>query len=118
MTLSLTVSIILIIISNIFMSFAWYGQLKYFSGHGWLLTVLVSWSIAFFEYLFLIPAIRSASQFISVGQLRILQEVISLTVFIPFAIIILREPFKMDYLWAMLCLVGAIFFMFRDKLFS
>jgi uncharacterized protein len=105
----------LLLASNIFMTFAWYGHLKYKSAP--LITViLVSWGIAFFEYLLQVPANRIGFQQagFSVGQLKIMQEVITLAVFVPFAVLYLKEPLKLDYLWAALCMVGAVYFVFRS----
>ncbi|HEX9801626.1 MAG TPA: DMT family protein [Gammaproteobacteria bacterium] len=109
-------AILLLFASNIFMTFAWYAHLKELNGKPWLIAALISWSIALFEYLLQVPANRIGYQALSVGQLKIIQEVITLSVFVPFAVLYLKEPLKLDYLWAGLCLVGAAFFMFRDKL--
>ena len=109
-------AILLLFASNIFMTFAWYAHLKEMNGKPWLLAALISWAIAFFEYMLQVPANRIGYQALSVGQLKIVQEVITLSVFVPFAVLYLKEPLKLDYLWAGLCLVGAVFFMFRDKL--
>ncbi len=109
-------AILLLFASNIFMTFAWYAHLKELNGKPWLIAALLSWAIALFEYLLQVPANRIGYQALSVGQLKILQEVITLSVFVPFAVLYLKEPLKLDYLWAGLCLVGAAFFMFRDKL--
>jgi uncharacterized protein (DUF486 family) len=98
------------------MTFAWYAHLKELNHKPWLVAALVSWGIALVEYLFQVPANRIGFTVMSVGQLKILQEVITLSVFVPFAIFYLREPLKLDYLWAGLCMLGAVFFMFRDKL--
>jgi uncharacterized protein (DUF486 family) len=102
--------------SNVFMTFAWYAHLKTLNHKPWLLAALVSWGVALFEYLLQVPANRVGHAVMSVGELKILQEVISLTVFVPFALLYLREPLKLDYLWAALCLLGAVFFMFRERL--
>ena len=110
------ISILLLICSNLFMTFAWYAHLKEFNSKPWLLAALVSWGIALFEYLFQVPANRIGYSVLSVGQLKIIQEVITLTVFVPFSLLYLKEPLKLDYLWAGLCLLGAVFFMFRSKL--
>ena len=107
---------LLLILSNLFMTFAWYGHLKNLLGYPWYVAAVVSWSIALFEYLLQVPANRIGYTVMSVGQLKILQEVITLSVFVPFAIFYMKEPLKLDYLWAGLCLLGAVFFMFRDKL--
>ncbi len=109
-------SILLLMCSNLFMTFAWYAHLKEMSSKPWLIAALVSWSIALFEYLFQVPANRIGYTVLSVGQLKIMQEVITLTMFVPFAVFYLKEPLKLDYLWAGLCLVGAVFFMFRARL--
>ena len=110
------VSIGLLLCSNVFMTFAWYAHLKELNGKPWLIAALVSWGIALLEYLFQVPANRIGYSVLSVGQLKILQEVITLSVFVPFSLYYLREPLKLDYLWAGLCLLGAVFFMFRGKL--
>ena len=110
------VSILLLICSNVFMTFAWYAHLKELNGKPWLLAALVSWGVALFEYLFQVPANRIGYSVLSVGQLKIMQEVITLSVFVPFSLLYLKEPLKLDYLWAGLCLLGAVFFMFRSKL--
>ncbi len=110
-------AILLLICSNVFMTFAWYAHLKELSHKPWVIAALVSWGIALFEYLLQVPANRIGHTVMNVGQLKILQEVISISIFIPFAIYYLKEPFKTDYLWAGLCLLGAVFFMFREKFF-
>ncbi len=102
--------------SNVFMTFAWYGHLKNLSGRPWLLAALVSWGIALFEYLLQVPANRIGHQAMNVGQLKILQEIITLTIFVPFSLFYLREKMDLDYLWAGCCLLGAVFFLFRRKL--
>ena len=109
------VSISLLICSNVFMTFAWYAHLKELNNKPWIVAALVSWGIALLEYLFQVPANRIGYSVLSVGQLKIMQEVITLTVFIPFSIMYLKEPLKSDYLWAGLCLLGAVYFMFRSK---
>lgn len=103
----------LLVLSNLFMTFAWYAHLKNLSASPWWVAVFVSWAIAFFEYLLQVPANRIGYTYFSLGQLKIAQEVITLSVFIPFAIFYMGEPFKTDYLWAGLCLLGAVYFMFR-----
>ena len=108
-------SIGLLICSNVFMTFAWYAHLKELNGKPWLIAALVSWGIALFEYLLQVPANRIGYTVMSVGQLKILQEVITLSVFVPFSVLYLKEPLKQDYLWAGLCLLGAVYFMFRGK---
>ncbi|MEJ2689720.1 MAG: DMT family protein [Deltaproteobacteria bacterium] len=102
--------------SNIFMTFAWYGHLKNLAGRPWLIAALVSWGIALFEYLLQVPANRIGHQAMNVGQLKILQEVVTLTIFVPFSLFYLREKMDLDYLWAACCLLGAVFFLFRRKL--
>ena len=106
-------SALLLVASNVFMTFAWYGHLKNMAGRPWLFAALVSWGIALFEYLLQVPANRIGAQSLSVGQLKVMQEVISLSVFVPFAVFYMGQPFKLDYIWAALCLVGAAYFMFR-----
>jgi uncharacterized protein (DUF486 family) len=107
-------TILLLIVSNVFMTFAWYAHLRNMSDRRWYVAALVSWGIALFEYLVQVPANRIGYTALSLGQLKILQEVITLSVFIPFAMIYMRQPFKLDFLWAGLCLVGAAYFMFRS----
>ena len=109
-------SILLLVCSNVFMTFAWYAHLKELNSKPWLIAALVSWGIALFEYLLQVPANRIGYTVLSIGELKIIQEVITLSVFVPFAIFYLKEPLKLDYLWAGLCLVGAVFFMFRSRL--
>ena len=106
-------TILLLICSNVFMTFAWYGHLKNLSDKPWYLAALLSWAIAFFEYMLMVPANRIGHTVMSVGQLKIMQEVITLSVFVPFALLYLKEPFKMDYVYAGLCMFGAVYFMFR-----
>ncbi|MBS0309164.1 MAG: DMT family protein [Proteobacteria bacterium] len=103
----------LLTLSNVFMTFAWYGHLKNMSSKAWWIAALVSWSIALFEYLLQVPANRIGYTQMSLAQLKILQEAITLTVFVPFAMIYMSQPFKLDYVWAGLCLVGAVYFIFR-----
>ena len=103
----------LLLISNLFMTFAWYAHLRDLSQRPWLIAALVSWGIALFEYLFQVPANRLGHSQLSLGQLKILQEVITLTVFVPFAWLYMREPVRLNYLWAALCMCGAVYFMFR-----
>ncbi|MBN2190813.1 MAG: DMT family protein [Candidatus Aureabacteria bacterium] len=104
--------------SNIFMTFAWYGHLKNLNQKTWIFAALISWGIALFEYLLQVPANRIGHQVMSVGQLKILQEIITLTVFIPFSIFFMKEKITHDYIFAGLCLLGAVFFMFRVKIFG
>jgi uncharacterized protein (DUF486 family) len=103
----------LLVLSNIFMTVAWYGHLKNLSGKAWWVAALVSWSIALFEYLLQVPANRIGYTRFSLAQLKIMQEAITLTVFVPFAMLYMGQPFKLDYVWAGLCLVGAVYFIFR-----
>ena len=109
-------TIALLMCSNVFMTFAWYAHLKEMSHKPWIIAALVSWGVALFEYLFQVPANRIGYTVMNVGQLKILQEVITLSIFVPFSFLYLREPLKLDYLWAGLCILGAVYFMFRDKL--
>ena len=103
----------LLIISNIFMTFAWYGHLRNLSHKPLYIAILASWGIAFFEYMFMIPANRIGATEFSLAQLKILQEAVTLTVFVPFAIFYMRQPPRLDFLWAALCIIAAVFFMFR-----
>ncbi len=107
-------TVALLIASNVFMTFAWYGHLKNLATAPWHVAALVSWGIALFEYLLQVPANRIGYQQLSIAQLKILQEVITLTVFVPFVLLYLKQPLKLDYLWAALCMVGAVYFVFRD----
>ena len=109
-------TILLLVGSNVFMTFAWYGHLKNLATAPWYIAAGVSWGIALFEYALQVPANRIGFQLagFSVGQLKIMQEVITLAVFVPFAMLYLKEPFKLDYLWAALCMVGAVYFIFRS----
>ena len=109
-------TVILLVISNVFMTIAWYAHLKELNSKPWMLAVLFSWGVALFEYLFQVPANRIGHTELRVGQLKILQEVITLVVFVPFALFYLKEPLKLDYLWAGLCLCGAVYFVFRGGL--
>jgi hypothetical protein len=104
---------LLLILSNLFMTYAWYGHLKTLREKVWLTAVFASWSIAFFEYLLQVPANRIGYGHMSLAQLKILQEVITLAVFVPFAVLYMRQPIRMDFLWAGLCLLGAVYFTFR-----
>jgi uncharacterized protein (DUF486 family) len=97
------------------MTFAWYGHLKNLSSRPWIIAALASWGIALFEYLIQVPANRIGHQEMTLGQLKILQEVITLSVFFPFAVFYMKEKPSLDYLWSALCLLGAVFFMFRSK---
>jgi uncharacterized protein (DUF486 family) len=104
----------LLVASNVFMTFAWYGHLKHKATTPWLVAALLSWGIALFEYMLQVPANRIGHTQFSVAQLKIMQEVITLTVFVPFALFYMGEQLKWDYLWAALCMVGAVYFMFRS----
>ncbi len=99
--------------SNVFMTFAWYAHLRNLRNRAWYVAAIVSWSIALFEYLLQVPANRIGYTAFDLGQLKILQEVITLSVFVPFAILYMKQPFKMDFVWAGCCLLGAVYFMFR-----
>jgi len=103
----------LLLISNVFMTFAWYAHLRNLRTRPWLIAVAASWGIAFFEYLFQVPANRIGHASLTLGQLKILQEVITLTVFVPFAWWYMKEPVRLNYLWAGLCMLGAVYFVFR-----
>lgn len=105
----------LLTLSNVFMTFAWYAHLKELGSKPWIVAALVSWGIAFFEYMLQVPANRIGYTVFTIAQLKILQEVITLLVFVPFAFFYLREPLKLDYLWAGLCIVGAVYFIFRSR---
>jgi uncharacterized protein (DUF486 family) len=104
---------LLLIGSNVFMTFAWYGHLKNLSNRAWYVAAIVSWGIALFEYLLQVPANRIGYTQLSLPQLKILQEVITLAVFVPFAVIYMQKPLKLDYVWAALCMLGAVYFIFR-----
>jgi len=110
----LLVTALMLAVSNLFMTFAWYGHLKNLATSPWYVAALVSWGIALFEYLFQVPANRIGYTELSLGQLKILQEVITLSVFVPFAVLYMNQPLKMDYLYAALCLMGAVYFIFRS----
>ncbi|WP_037458210.1 DMT family protein [Shewanella sp. HN-41] len=105
----------LLCLSNIFMTFAWYGHLKTLGSKPWIIAALISWGIALFEYLLQVPANRIGYTVMNVGQLKILQEVITLSLFVPFAYFYMKEPLKLDYLWAGLCILGAVYFIFRSE---
>ncbi|HYU27428.1 MAG TPA: DMT family protein [Gemmatimonadales bacterium] len=106
-------TVVLLVFSNIFMTFAWYAHLRHLSQRPWIVAALVSWGIALFEYLLQVPANRIGHTQLQLGQLKILQEVITLSVFVPFAVFYMKEPVRLNYVWAGLCLCGAVFFMFR-----
>ncbi len=109
-------TILLLGLSNIFMTFAWYAHLKELNQRPWIVAALVSWGIAFFEYMLQVPGNRIGYTVLSIGQLKLIQEVITLVVFVPFAVYYLKEPLKLDYLWAALCILGAVYFVFRSRL--
>ena len=107
------VTVLLLIGSNVFMTFAWYAHLRNMSDRPWIIAALASWGIALFEYLLQVPANRIGAQTLSLAQLKIMQEVITLSVFVPFAVFYMRQPLTLDFVWAGLCLLGAVYFMFR-----
>jgi uncharacterized protein (DUF486 family) len=104
---------LLLLASNVFMTFAWYAHLKHLGSKPWWFAALASWGIALFEYLLMVPANRIGFAELNLGQLKILQEAITLSVFVPFAILYMNQPLKLDYLWAALCILGAVYFIFR-----
>ena len=104
---------ILLMCSNVFMTFAWYAHLRNLSTRPWIIAVLVSWGIAFFEYLLQVPANRIGYTTLQLSQLKVMQEAITLVVFVPFAVLYMKQPIKLDFLWAGLCLMGAVYFVFR-----
>jgi uncharacterized protein (DUF486 family) len=108
-------TILLLTLSNVFMTFAWYAHLKDLSGRPWYVAALVSWGVALFEYLLQVPANRVGYTVLTLPQLKMLQEAIALLVFVPFAVLYMKQPVKLDYLWAALCVMGALFFMFRAQ---
>ncbi len=116
MSSALSRTVLLLIASNAFMTFAWYGHLKNHQHRAWYIAALLSWGIALFEYLLQVPANRIGFTVLSLGQLKMLQEVITLAVFIPFAVLYMKQPLKLDFLWAALCLCGAVYFVFRGTL--
>ena len=107
------VTISLLVLSNVFMTFAWYAHLRDLRDRPWIVAALVSWGIALFEYLLQVPANRIGYSTLRLDQLKLLQEVITLSVFIPFAVFYMRQPLRLDFLWASLCLAGAVYFIFR-----
>ena len=106
---------LLLVCSNVFMTFAWYAHLQNLADRPWYVAAVASWGIALFEYLLQVPANRNGYTTLSLAQLKILQEVITLSVFVPFAALYMREPLKLDYLWAAACLLGAVYFIFRSR---
>lgn len=111
---AIATTISLLTLSNLFMTFAWYGHLKTLGHRAWYLAALVSWGIALFEYLLQVPANRIGYTVLSLPQLKIAQEVITLAVFVPFAVLYMGQPLKLDFLWAGFCLLGAVYFIFRS----
>ena len=107
-------TVLLLTLSNVFMTFAWYGHLKELNNRAWYVAALLSWGLALFEYLLQVPANRIGYTRLTLPQLKILQEVITLAVFAPFALYFMRQPLKLDYLWAALCMLGAVYFVFRS----
>jgi uncharacterized protein (DUF486 family) len=111
----IVITILLLAISNVFMTLAWYAHLKILNDKPWMVAALISWGIALFEYMFQVPANRIGHEHLGIGQLKILQEAISLMVFIPVALFILREPIRRDFIWAAFCILGAVYFIFRGS---
>lgn len=107
-------TVLLLVASNVFMTFAWYAHLRDMAAKPWWMAALASWGIALFEYLLQVPANRIGFNYFSLPQLKILQEVITLSVFVPFAVLYMNQPLKLDYLWAALCMLGAVYFIFRS----
>jgi hypothetical protein len=110
----ISLTLLMLTLSNVFMTMAWYAHLKNLSGSPWYVAALVSWGIALFEYLLQVPANRIGYTVLTLPQLKILQEVITLAVFVPFVVLYMRQPLKLDYLWAALCILGAVYFVFRE----
>ncbi len=108
-------TVILLVLSNVFMTFAWYAHLKNLADRPWWIAALVSWGIALFEYLLQVPANRIGYTTLTLPQLKILQEVITLSVFVPFVVIYMKQDLKLDYLWAAFCIMGAVYFIFREQ---
>ena len=108
-------TVVLLAASNVFMTFAWYAHLKNLNQKPWYIAALASWGIALFEYLLQVPANRIGYTALSLGQLKILQEVITLSVFVPFSVLYMKEPLRLDYVWAGLCIMGAVYFLFRAQ---
>lgn len=108
-------TVLLLIASNVFMTFAWYGHLKHLEHRPWFIAALISWGIALFEYLLQVPANRIGHAALNLGQLKIMQEVITLGVFVPFALFYMKQPLRLDFLWAALCMCGAVYFVFRGQ---
>jgi uncharacterized protein len=110
---NVTVCAALLVASNVFMTFAWYAHLRNLAAYPWWIAALASWGIALFEYLLQVPANRIGYRALSLAQLKILQEAITLVVFVPFAVLYMKQPIKLDYLWASLCIMAAVYFVFR-----
>ena len=110
---AIAICALMLVASNVFMTFAWYAHLKNLAAYPWWIAALASWGIALFEYLLQVPANRIGYTQLSLPQLKIMQEAITLTVFVPFALFYMRQPIKLDYLWASLCIMGAVYFVFR-----
>lgn len=115
---SIIIAASMLILSNVFMTIAWYGHLKALSSKPWFIAALVSWGIALFEYLLQVPANRIGNEVLTIPQLKIMQEAIALTVFIPISVFFLKEKITLDYILAMICILAAVFFIFRAKLFA
>jgi uncharacterized protein (DUF486 family) len=113
---TIVITALMLCCSNVFMTFAWYGHLKNLSHKPWIIAALISWGIALFEYVIQVPANRIGHQVMNLGQLKILQEVVTLMVFIPFSVCYMKEQIRMDYIWAGLCILAAVFFVFRSKI--
>lgn len=113
--MNIATTVILLVLSNIFMTFAWYGHLKTLGSKPLILAILASWGVAFFEYVLQVPANRIGHKALSLGQLKIIQEVITLSIFIPFSVLYMKEKLTLDYLYAGFCILGAVFFIFRSK---
>jgi uncharacterized protein (DUF486 family) len=107
-------TVLLLVASNVFMTFAWYAHLRDMASRPWWMAALASWAIALFEYLLQVPANRIGYTVMTLPQLKILQEVITLAIFVPFAVLYMNQPVKLDYLWAALCMLGAVYFIFRS----
>ena len=114
----LVIALLLLVCSNVFMTFAWYAHLKHLSHKPLFIAILVSWGIAFLEYTLQVPANRMGHKILTIGQLKIIQEVITLAVFVPFSVFYMKENLSRDYLWAGVCLLGAVFFVFRARMFG
>ncbi len=114
MNIVLAKTVFLLVLSNLFMTIAWYAHLKHLNDRPWWIAALASWGVALFEYMLMVPANRIGYTMLTLPQLKIMQEVITLAVFVPFAVLYMHEPVKLDFLWAALCLLGAVYFIFRS----